>query len=204
MKSQIQSVLHLSKPLILASQSPRRRLLLEQLGLIFSVIPADIDELALPLDMIPSEYVQALACSKANAVAAKLGNEPAIVLGADTIVVIDGNILNKPVDTDEAYSMLRSLSGRTHSVFTGIAITQVPSMKIISSYQLTEVTFRILEDDEIYAYIATGAPMDKAGAYGIQEDFGAVFVQKIVGCYYNIVGLPLEKLYGILRGLSSD
>ena len=201
MKSQIPSVLHLSKPLILASQSPRRRLLLEQLGLTFSVIPADIDELALPLDMIPSEYVQALACSKANAVAEKLGNEPAIVLGADTIVVIDGIILNKPVDANEAYSMLRSLSGRTHYVYTGIAITQVPSMSIISSYQMTEVEFRILEDDEIYAYIATGSPMDKAGAYGIQEDFGAVFVKKIVGCYYNIVGLPLEMVYGILRSI---
>ncbi len=151
MKSQIPSVLQLSKPLVLASQSPRRRLLLEQLGLTFSVIPADIDELALPLDMIPSEYVQALACSKANAVAAKLGNEPAIVLGADTIVVIDGMILNKPVDANEAYSMLRSLSGRTHFVYTGIAITQVPLIELMSSYQMTEVTFRILEDDEIYA-----------------------------------------------------
>jgi septum formation protein len=99
--------------------------------------------------------------------------------------------------------MLRSLSGRTHFVYTGIAITQVPLMETISSYQMTEVTFRILEDDEIYAYISTGSPMDKAGAYGIQEDFGAVFVQKIVGCYYNIVGLPLEMIYGILRSFQN-
>jgi septum formation protein len=203
MKSQIPSVLQLSKPLVLASQSPRRRLLLEQLGLPFSVIPADIDELSLPLDMIPSEYVKALASSKAQAVAEKLGNESAIVLGADTIVVIDGNILNKPLHPEEAYSMLRSLSGRTHYVYTGISIMQVPLMKTITSYQMTEVTFRILEDDEIYAYIATGSPMDKAGAYGIQEDFGAVFVQKIVGCYYNIVGLPLEMIYGILRSFQN-
>ena len=201
MQSQIPSVLQLSKPLVLASQSPRRRLLLEQLGLTFSVIPADIDELALPLDMIPSEYVQPLACSKANAVAEKLGNEPAIVLGADTIVVIDGNILNKPADANEAYSMLRSLSGRTHFVYTGIAITQVPSMKIISSYQMTEVTFRILEDDEIYAYIATGSPMDKAGAYGIQEWIGFIGVSKIEGSYANVMGLPVDKVFQYLNSI---
>lgn len=201
MKSPIPSVLHLHLPLILASKSPRRRQLLEQLGLIFSVIPADIDELSMPLDIPPAEYVQALARYKAEAVAGLLGNQPTLVLGADTIVVIDGKILNKPLDDREAYTMLKSLSGRTHTVYTGIALTNAHTMHTITSLQTTEVTFRVLEDDEIYGYIATGSPMDKAGAYGIQDDFGAVFVSNIRGCYYNIVGLPLEMVYRMLRSL---
>ena len=203
MNSPIESLLPLSKPLVLASQSPRRRQLLSQLGLQFSVMPAHIDELAISTDLSPKDYVQTLAYNKAMAIAETLQQEPAMILGADTIVVIDDEILNKPGDEKEAFAMLKRLSGKTHSVFTGIALIESDTKKALSNVQQTYVTFRKLEDKEILAYIATGSPMDKAGAYGIQEDFGAVFVQSIQGCYYNVVGLPLEMLYGMMKMINA-
>ncbi|MGA1307051.1 MAG: Maf family protein [Candidatus Kapaibacteriota bacterium] len=195
-------MLQLPFPLILASQSPRRRQLLSQIGLDFSVLPADIDEDAVSLTLTPVDYVRELSERKALCIREEIGGAKAIILGADTIVVIDGRILNKPANPDEAYAMLKQLSNRMHEVFTGITLVESHTGRIVSEVQRTEVYFRELEDKEIWDYIASGSPMDKAGAYGIQEDYGAVFVSKINGCYYNVVGLPLEKLYGMLSSTS--
>jgi septum formation protein len=131
-------------------------------------------------------------------VASKLGYD-AIVIGADTIVVIDDEILNKPKSENDAKEMLRRLSGRTHTVFTGVSVVRTDVENPITNYKATEVTFRDLTDREIELYVSTGSPMDKAGAYGIQDDIGAVFISHINGCYYNIVGLPLELLYGMMQ-----
>ena len=191
-------LLNLNEQFILASQSPRRKKLLTQIGLEFKIIPSDIDEGEHPLHINPPDYAMQLSEMKARDVASKL-DYPAIVLGADTIVVIGGEILNKPKNEDDAFNMLRRLSGETHTVFTGVSLVESLTMRALTEVKSTEVTFRHLSDEEISAYIGTGSPMDKAGAYGIQDDFGAVFISNISGCYYNIVGLPLEMLYGMIR-----
>lgn len=198
----ISELIGLEKPLVLASKSPRRRNLMKQLGFEFSVQPSDIDEEAINI-LTPREYATKLAESKALDIAQKQ-NGSAIVIGADTIVVLGGKIINKPSDENEAFEMLSTLSDNTHTVYTGIAIVDSGSKQMTSDCQATDVTFRRLEDDEINSYIRTGSPMDKAGAYGIQDDFGAVFVSHIDGCYYNIVGLPLELLYQRLKGFLSE
>jgi septum formation protein len=126
-----------------------------------------------------------------------------IIIAADTIVWLENEVLSKPKSYDEAFKMLRKLSNNTHEVFTGITVLHKNATKIISKVSRTEVTFRYLTDEEIDAYIKTGSPFDKAGAYGIQDDFGAVFVSNIKGCYYNIVGLPLSLLYDILKEFQS-
>lgn len=185
-------MISLSVPLILASQSPRRAQLLKQIGLQFSVQPSGIYEM-IHDELSYEENVKQLSLHKAQDVAAK--NSHGIVIGSDTIVVINHKVLNKPESEKEAYAMLAELSGNTHTVFTGFALVDVQSKKFYIDYEKTDVTFRRLRDDEITDYIATGSPMDKAGAYGIQDDFGAVFVEKISGCYYTVVGFPLAKFY---------
>lgn len=193
----MQSLLTIPVPLVLASQSPRRRTLMRQVGLECHVVPSNVDEEAIhDLTLHPEHYVQQLALLKAQDVAKQV-IEDSIVIGADTTVVLNNTILNKPATPDEAFTMLRMLSNNTHSVFTGIAVVRGETHR--TAVKETRVTFRQLEDDEIRAYIATGSPMDKAGSYGIQDDFGAVFVRHIEGCYYNIVGLPLELLYQTLK-----
>lgn len=172
---------------------------MSQIGLTYSILPANIDEDAVSLALPPQEYVRELSKRKALYIREEIGGAKAIILGADTIVVIDGRILNKPTDPDDAFLMLKQLSNRMHEVFTGITLVESHTGNIKSEVQRTEVYFRELDDEEIRQYIASGSPMDKAGAYGIQEDYGAVFVSKINGCYYNVVGLPLEKLYGMLK-----
>lgn len=192
-------MLTLPFPLILASTSPRRKHLLEQIGMTFTVQPSNVDESLIPtFGAVPEEFVQRLALLKAQDVASKTPAR-SIVLGSDTIVVLDGEILGKPVDADDAKNMLRRLSGNTHTVYTGIALVDSETYSSVTAVQQTDVTFRELIDDEIAGYVATGSPLDKAGSYGIQDDFGAVFVAHIVGCYYTIVGLPLELFYRTLR-----
>lgn len=198
----ITQLLHIDKKIVLASASPRRKFLLEQLGLDFEIIPADIDEHNISAPE-PRDIAKNLAAQKARAVASKL-DFPAYVIAADTIVVLDGKILNKPVDTADAKRMLQTLSGHTHTVYSGVTVLDVPGNRAIEDVQATKVTFRELNEAEIDAYVATGSPLDKAGAYGIQDDFGAVFVSHIEGCYYNIVGLPLEMLYTNLSRLVSN
>ncbi|MDQ7041377.1 MAG: Maf family protein [Rhodothermus sp.] len=188
-------------PLILASRSPRRRKLLQQLGLDFEVYPSDLDETATN-HRVPEQLVEQLALEKARLIAARFPE--ALTLGADTIVVLDGEVLNKPADEAEARAMLRRLSGRTHTVYTGVALIHPASQREMVDYEATRVTFAPLTDAEINAYVATGAPLDKAGAYGIQDDYGAVFIRRIEGDYYNVVGLPLHRLYCMLRNYFTD
>lgn len=199
----ISRLIKLDLPLVLASKSPRRRKLLTQIGLKFDIIPSSIDESKIKYKGKPADYAERLALEKARHVASSLSKR-SIVIGSDTIVVLDEKVLNKPKDEKDAARMIRTLSGRTHVVFTGIAIIDSGTGQTYSSFQKTEVTFRNLEDEEIEAYIETGSPMDKAGAYGIQDDFGAVFVSHVNGCYYNIVGLPLEMLYSGLKTFVSE
>lgn len=193
----INQILNIDVPIILASRSPRRHKLLSMVGLEFTTKFSDIDE-EIDTDIPPEAYCIHLAWSKADVIASKLVT-PALVIGADTIVVIDGMILNKPADRDDAYRILKLLSGNTHTVYTGLSIVDVVSRNWITDFQTTEVTFRELSDEEIWLYIESGSPMDKAGAYGIQDDFGALFVSHINGCYYNIVGLPVQLLYIMLK-----
>ncbi len=183
--------------LILASASPRRAELLRQIGIPFRQVVSGVNEdLRDPSD--PDEHVRELSRRKAGDVAGRLGS--GIVLGADTIVVLDEHILGKPVDEKEAVEMLRRLSGRTHKVYTGLTLIDAASRASVSHVEVTEVTFRDLAAEEIDAYVATGEPLDKAGAYGIQGK-GALLVSGIRGCYFNVVGLPLVGLLGLMRKL---
>lgn len=175
--------------IILASASPRRRELMELAGYDFEVICADIVE-AVPKNVQPQEVVMSLALQKAQAVAAE--NEDAVVVGSDTVVALDGKILGKPHSESEACEMLRLLSGRTHKVFTGVAV--VGDGKEKNFFDETDVEFYPLDEDEIKKYVATGEPMDKAGAYGIQGK-GSVLVKRINGDFFNVMGLPIAKLY---------
>ena len=180
--------------LILASASPRRRELLERIGLRFAVEAADADETLIP-GLSAKNQVMRLSRIKADAVAALHSGEP-VILSADTVVVLDGKILGKPADEEDARHMLKSLSGRTHHVLTGITVRR--GMYQDTRCEETEVRFGPLSDNEIDSYIATGEPMDKAGAYGIQG-LASVFVAGISGDYYNVMGLPLHTCAAMLR-----
>lgn len=195
----LNKLIGMTEPVVLASASPRRKQLLEQLGLTFVVQPSSIDEGIVSVHQAPDEYVRTLALYKAQDIARKQPESDAVVIGADTVVVYDNAILNKPSSPAEAKTMLQTLSGRTHTVYTGVALVTGGAKRERAAVQSTDVTFRELTEREITAYIATGSPLDKAGAYGIQDDFGAVFVEKIQGCYYNVVGLPLSLLYTMLK-----
>lgn len=186
------------KKIILASASPRRSELLHQIGLKFEVVPAKSEE-KLPLHQTPSETVQALALAKATEVAQQFDDD-VLVIGADTIVVLDDNILGKPLDLSDAQRMIAMLSGREHSVFTGLAVIDVANNRTIVDFSETKVFFRKLTAAEITAYINCGESLDKAGGYGIQG-FGASLVERIDGCYFNVVGMPLSKLTMILQQL---
>jgi septum formation protein len=178
---------------ILASASPRRRELLALVGIDHEVRPADVDESPLPGES-PVAHAERLARAKAHAVAEQ---EPgAVVIAADTIVVVDGDVLGKPRDRRDAHAMLRRLSGRTHTVLTAIAVAR--ESRTESAVESVDVTFRPLSDDEIDAYIATGEPMDKAGAYGIQG-YGATIVERVDGDYFSVMGMGLRRLVELLQ-----
>lgn len=190
-------------PIILASNSPRRKELLERAGYTFTVMPSDCDEAT---DIrFPKDMVMELAGRKAENVYKKVcadraGTEaeahPFIVIGSDTVVALNGRILGKPVDYDDAYNTLNSLSGQTHNVYTGVSIMYYDGEKCRTKtfYENTEVTFYPMTHEEITGYLATGDPFDKAGSYGIQTQ-GGLFVKGIKGSYDNVVGLPLSRLY---------
>ncbi len=180
--------------LILASSSPRRREMLALMGYEFTVKPSQAEENI--GHCAPGEYVSRLARIKAAAVAEE--NPGCCVIGSDTIVYLDGEILGKPRDEADAYRILSTLSGRTHTVFTGVAI--IANDKEDVFYDKAEVTFKTLEADEIRDYIATGEPMDKAGAYGIQGP-ATVLVERIDGCYFTVIGLPNPKVYDALKAM---
>jgi septum formation protein len=186
----------LHHPLILASRSPRRLALLRQIGLDVVVAPCDTPEIV-DESKSPEQNAESLAVLKARCAANSISD--GILIGADTIVVIDGKMLGKPCDETDAVRMLTLLSGRTHTVCTGFALLECPTGLLASGVETTRVTFRTLPREEIEEYVQGGSPMDKAGAYGIQDDYGAVFVTRIEGCYYNVVGLPLARVYTELR-----
>jgi septum formation protein len=184
------------KKLVLASGSPRRKILLGQIGLTFEVRESGVDE-SIDVGDNPATHVTVLSQQKASAVAD--GYDDAIIIGADTVVVLDGKIIGKPSDEREAEVMLNALSGRWHEVYTGFTLVDRPSDRQISRVEMTKVKFRKLADSEIAEYVRSGSPMDKAGAYGIQDDYGAVFVERIEGCFYTVVGFPLTKFYVTLK-----
>ena len=176
----------------LASKSPRRRKLLKQLGLNFKAFSVDLHEEILDGEH-PVQTVKRLALHKCQAAVKKI--KDGILITADTIVVLGKEVIGKPKSEKDAFNILSKLSGRTHIVYTGFVLYNLNNGKRIVDYEKTYVTFRKLSPLEIKDYIKTGSPMDKAGAYGIQDDFGAVFVKRVNGCYYNVVGLPLAKVY---------
>jgi septum formation protein len=176
---------------ILASRSPRRRELLSLVGIPHEVKPADVDERYLAGES-PRAHAERLAREKARA----MHESDAVVIGSDTIVVVDGDVLGKPSDAADAATMLRRLSGRTHSVFTAVAVAWHERLE--SAVEEVEVTFHPLTDVAIAAYIRTGEPMDKAGAYGIQG-YGATLVARVNGDYFAVMGLPLQRLVRLLE-----
>lgn len=182
----------------LASKSPRRRKLLKQINLKFNSIYVDTAE-KVKKNEKPYLTVKRISNEKMDKALSVI--KDGIVITADTIVVLDNKVIGKPKDQKEAYHILRKLSGRTHSVYTGYCIYNWLNKKKITEYEKTMVKFRKLSNIEIWDYIRSGSPMDKAGAYGIQDDFGAVFIEKINGCYYNVVGLPLARLYHSILGI---
>lgn len=186
-------------PIYLASKSPRRKKLLSQLNLKFKTFSIDADE-TVKNGEHPAKVVKRLSEEKLLHAIPKV--KKGIIITADTIVVINNKIVGKPKDKKDAVKILNTLSGNTHTVYTGFSIYNTVTKKTITDFEKTFVTFRDLSRNEIEDYIASGSPMDKAGAYGIQDDFGAVFVSKINGCYYNVVGLPLAKVYqSLLRAV---
>jgi septum formation protein len=179
--------------LVLASASPRRQELLRTARIPFTVRPAEIDESPLP-DERPEAYVSRLAEAKARA-----GWRPGeLTLGADTVVTLDGLLLGKPTDDADARRMLRTLSGRTHQVLTGLCLYDGTQTR--AAVETTDVEFVEMTDAEIDSYVASGEPLDKAGAYGIQGE-ASKFIKRVDGCYFNVVGLPVARVYGFIRSI---
>jgi len=183
---------------ILASASPRRKQLMAQIGIACEIIESNVDETAIGA---AKSQVEELALRKACAVCGKVAGE-AVVIAADTLVALDDEVLGKPTDRAEAFAMLSALAGRRHTVYTGVAVVKLDAagaaVRTISFVEATDVFFRPLTDDEINAYIDTGEPFDKAGAYGAQER-GGTLVSRIEGDYFAVVGLPLARLVVALR-----
>ena len=191
------------KKIILASQSPRRRELLSKIGMKFEVIPADIDEIIEGKEF-SNELIENLAVEKVMEVKKNI-SYPAIIIGSDTVVVVDGKVLGKPENEQNAFNMLKMLSGKTHQVISGIAVIDSATGRSLVDHVVSNVTFRELSDSEIKNYIKTGEPMDKAGAYAIQG-LGSVFIERIDGDFLNVVGLPLLALTESLKkfGITVD
>jgi septum formation protein len=188
----------LNEKLVLASKSPRRAEILRAVGWEHQIMPADIDETRIPTEDAVS-YVTRLATTKAEFVAQKVAG--GLVLGADTVVVIDGEILGQPRDDEDAHRMLKLLSGNWHEVLTGVALTRAgQASATLVDYETTRVHFAALTNAEIDWYLSTGEPRGKAGAYGIQGQ-SALFIEEIQGDYFNVVGLPIRLVYEMLRRL---
>ena len=182
------------KRLILASASPRRAGLLQMLGVPFDAVPSHISE-DLETPRPPADHVAEISRRKARAVAGEFRD--ALVLGADTVVVLEGDILEKPADAEDAARMLTRLSGKTHRVFTGLTLIDTESDRVLSDVAVTDVTLRHLSTEDIRRYVQTQEPMDKAGAYAAQGR-AAAFIESVSGCFYNVVGLPLARFWGLM------
>lgn len=188
------------KQIILASGSPRRHQLLKMIGLPHQVVSADVDE-DIVMDVVPADFAMHLSSIKAREVASRTHFD--LLIAADTIVVLNDEILGKPRDPFDAHQILRKLSGNMHEVITAVTLINASGDQL-TFHESTHVTFEDLSDQEIEFYIQTGSPMDKAGAYGIQDDLGSLFVKRIDGDYYNVVGLPIQSLYRHLKTFSPD
>lgn len=195
------ALLNVTVPFILASQSPRRRALLEQIGASFRVQVSPADE-QIEESLSPEETARRLADRKAQPVSRD--HPSALVLAADTIVAHRGDLLEKPDTPQQARDMLRRLSNSTHTVYTGLALHHADTDRAVVTGQATDVTFGALDKAEIEAYVATKSPMDKAGGYGIQDHTAPLFIDHLEGDYYNVVGLPLRRLYLTVRKEFSD
>ncbi|MHA1264963.1 MAG: Maf family protein [Candidatus Helarchaeota archaeon] len=187
-------------PIYLASTSPRRKQLLEQIGLPFQLIKPEIEEI-MDTDLDAEELVKKMAILKAKSVENKV--DSGLIIAADTIVVKGQRILGKPADEKDAYKMLNLLSGKSHYVYSAVVLLEKGTGKMETIVEKTKVTMRKLNEEEIQAYVASGEPLDAAGAYKIQEK-GAKFVIRIEGCFYNVVGLPIAKLVEILKSFNVD
>jgi septum formation protein len=191
--------------LVLASRSPRRAEILRNAGFEFQIVPAEVDESLRPGEPV-AWYVRRLAEEKARKVARQLSATSqapaAVIVAADTAVVLGNSILGKPRSADDARAMLRLLSGETHEVFSGLAVLGLETGAIRIATESTRVTFLPMTDGEIEEYIASGEPFDKAGAYAIQGR-GGKFISRIEGCYFNVMGLPLSRLYSMLREMDA-
>lgn len=188
------SLEHRFGQIILASASPRRAQILSQIGFHFKTVPSAVEEIVTNHD--PVKVAKELALKKATEIAESYPDQ--IVIGADTVVFIDHKILGKPASEEDAQEMLRLLSGKTHVVYTAFAIVHKQKQKKVVDIESTEVTFRIIAEEDIARYVSSGDPMDKAGAYGIQDQ-SAVFIKSIHGDFYNVVGLPVSKIYACLQ-----
>ncbi len=183
--------------IILASASIRREELLKKVTSNFEIMVSDFEESEVSFSGNCGDYVMTLAKGKAMDICSKV-KKPAIIIGCDTIVYLKGKVLGKPKDSAEAFQMLSDLSDNTHEVYTGIAVIDTETQEINTEYVCTEVKFSKLSEKEIKSYIETGEPFDKAGAYGIQGA-ASIFIEEIKGCYYSVMGLPVNKLYFMLR-----
>ncbi|QSX05032.1 septum formation inhibitor Maf [Sedimentibacter sp. zth1] len=188
--------------IILASSSPRRKELLEQVGINFDILPSNEEEIITKIN--PSEIVEELSLQKANSVLKMVTND-SIIIGADTIVSLNNNIMGKPHDKNDAYNMLKQLQNNTHTVYTGVCVIIKKGIdcKVIVFHDSTDVTMYPMTNKQIYDYIDTNEPFDKAGSYGIQGQ-SAIYIKKICGDYNNVVGLPIAKLYNTLLDIGID
>ncbi len=184
--------------IILASNSPRRKEIMDKLKCGYRIISSDFDERNVPFNGDPAAYVKYLSYKKAEAVAAT--HPGSLILGMDTVVYLDGKVLNKPLDAKDAFAMMRTMSGRTHEVYTGFTILQASASLHISDFEITEVKFQDLSEAEITGYVETGDYEGKAGGYAVQGEAG-IFVEWIKGDFYNVVGMPLNRIYRELKGI---
>jgi len=190
------------KKIVLASKSPRRALLFQQLGLKFTVMESDIREEIPENEMVtPDAFVMSMALKKTRNIGNKINN--GLIVGADTVVVSDSIILGKPTDPSNARNMLAQLSGTTHRVYTGIVLLFKPENIIKTDFDVTEVQFKEITNNEIIEYVQSGEPMDKAGAYGIQG-LGSLFIKKVNGCFFNVMGFPISKFYDLYKSVYEE
>jgi len=186
------------KQIVLASSSPRRSSLLRQIGINFEIVPPDVDESRYSFEGDPSVTAERLALAKAQSAAGRIDARGRLVLGADTVVLFEGEVIGKPKDADDAFAMLQKLAGRSHRVLTGYALLDPRTNRAVTAHERTVVSMRELTDAEIRAYVDTGEPLDKAGSYGAHA-LGAGLITRVEGCFYNVIGLPLARLLMTLK-----
>ena len=191
------------KKIVLASSSPRRSDLLRQIGLSFEVAAPDVDESLYSFDEDPPGAAERLALAKARNAAGRFDVSGSLVLGADTVVLFEGRILGKPDDAEDAYNMLRRLTGHSHRVLTGFALLDPDTDRSVTGHEWTTVFMRECTGEEIRAYVDTGEPLDKAGSYGAHA-LGSSLVTRVEGCFYNVIGLPLARLIMTLKTFDAD